>query len=169
MVKKNEKAEGFCEKREENFRNSLLDLEALDVEDQGGVGWDAREGLGAVGEVGGNGDSALTTDGHAGDTNVPTLDDLASAELEGERLALLVAVKDLAVLLELANVAHADAVATLGCWAGAELLVVNGHAVDDLDTEGTLGLLGGGSLGWSRRAGRALLEVLGELDALLVG
>jgi hypothetical protein len=117
--------------------------------------------------VGGDGDPALSADGHAGDTDVPALDDLAGAELESERLALLVAVEDLVVLLELADVAHADAVAVLGGGTGAGLLVVDGHAGDDAGTGGGLGLLSGGGGGGLGRGG-ALLEVLGELD-LLVG
>lgn len=67
-----------------------LDLEELDVKGQCAVGRDARKASGAVGKVGGNGQAALTANGHADDTNVPTLDDLALADLEGERLALLV-------------------------------------------------------------------------------
>lgn len=87
-------------------------------------------------------DSALAADGHAGDTNVPALDDFAGAELEGEGLAFLVGwwdvlvfvslqvlrwscgeggrltVKDLPVLLQLANVPHANFVALLGRGPG---------------------------------------------------
>lgn len=145
---------------------ALVDLDNLDVEDEGGATGNVRgSATGAVGVVSGDGDAALGANGHAGDTDVPALDDLAAAELEGERLALLVAVEHLVVLLELADVAHADTVAVLGGRAGAGLLVVDGHALDDTGTSSGLGLLsGGGGLGGSR----ALLEVLGELN-LLVG
>lgn len=69
----------------------LADRNALDVEDQVGVGWDVRGStLLAVCKRGGDRQATLTTSGHAGNTNVPALDDLADAELEGERLALLV-------------------------------------------------------------------------------
>ena len=68
----------------------LLDLEELDVEDERAVRRDAGNGPAAVGEVGGDGKAALTTDGHADDANVPALDDLALADLEGKRRALLV-------------------------------------------------------------------------------
>lgn len=67
-----------------------LDLKKLDVEHQGAVGRDAGQALGAVGEVGRDGQATLAADGHAEDTDVPALDDLALAGLEGERLALLV-------------------------------------------------------------------------------
>jgi hypothetical protein len=146
---------------------ALVDLDDLDVEDEGGAARDVwGSATGTVGVVGGDGDPALGANGHAGDTDVPALDDLAATELEGERLALLVAVEDLVVLLELSDVAHANTVAVLGGGTGAGLLVVDGDAVNDTGTGGSLGLLsgGGGGLG----GGRALLEVLGELD-LLVG
>jgi hypothetical protein len=145
---------------------TLVDLDDLDVEDKGGTARDVwGSATGTVGVVGGNGDPALSANGHAGDTDVPALDDLAGAKLEGEGLALLVAVEDLVVLLELANVAHANAVAVLGSRTSTGLLVVNGDAVDDTGTSGSLGLL---SDGCGLGGGRALLEVLCELD-LLVG
>lgn len=68
----------------------LFDLEELHIEDQLRVTGDTGESLLAVGEVRRDGDAALTTDSHAGDTDIPALDDLTLAELEGERLALLV-------------------------------------------------------------------------------
>ena len=72
----------------------LFDFEELDVEDQLRVGGDAGKSTLAVGEMRGDADAALTTDGHAGNTDVPALDDLALAELEGKRLALLVGYND---------------------------------------------------------------------------
>lgn len=137
----------------------LFDLQQLDIEDQLGVGGDAGKSLLAVCEVRRNCDTALATRGHASNTDVPALDDFTLAQLEGERLALLVGVEDLAVL-ELANVPHGDNVATLSSSTLAELLVIDLHTLDLLDTEGTSGLVAVG--------GRTLLEVLGELD-LLVG
>lgn len=68
----------------------LFDLEELDIEDQLRVTGDTGESLLAVGKVRRDGDTALTTDSHAGDTDIPALDDLTLAELEVERLALLV-------------------------------------------------------------------------------
>lgn len=68
----------------------LVERDHLDVEDEGRVGGDAGERRLAVGQVGGDGYPALGANRHAGDTNVPALDDIASTELEGERLALLV-------------------------------------------------------------------------------
>lgn len=138
---------------------NLLDLEELDIKDELGVGGDAGESLLAVCEGGRDGDTTLTTDSHAGDTNVPTLDNLTLAELEGEGLALLVGIEDLAVL-ELADVAHGDNVAALGSNTLSELLVVHLDTPDLLHAERAGGLVTGG--------GRTLLEVLGELD-LLVG
>jgi hypothetical protein len=72
-------------------RRRLTDRDALDVEDQVRVGRDVRgRTLLSVCERGGNGKTTLATGGHAGDTNVPALDDLADTKLEGEWLALLV-------------------------------------------------------------------------------
>lgn len=68
----------------------LFDLQQLDIKDQLRVGGNAGESLLAVRKVGGDGDAALATDSHAGDTDIPTLDDLTLAQLEGEGLALLV-------------------------------------------------------------------------------
>lgn len=68
----------------------LLDLKKLDVEDESAVAGDAREGLAAVRHAGGDRKAPLAADGHAKDADVPALDDLALADLEAERLALLV-------------------------------------------------------------------------------
>lgn len=68
----------------------LFDLQQLNIEDQLRVGGDTREGLSAVGHLGRNRNATLTTDSHAGHTDVPSLDNLALAELEAKRLALLV-------------------------------------------------------------------------------
>jgi hypothetical protein len=81
-------------------RTCLTDRDALDVEDQVGVGGNVRgRALLAVRKRGGDGEATLTAGGHAGDTDVPALDDLADAELEGERLALLVCC-DVSVIVE---------------------------------------------------------------------
>ena len=71
-------------------RTPLFDLQKLDVEDQLGVARDSRKALLAVSKMRRNGDTALATRGHASNTDIPTLDDFTLAELEGERLALLV-------------------------------------------------------------------------------
>ena len=47
--------------------------------------------------VGGDGEATLTTDSHAGNTDVPTLDDLALTELEGEWRTPLVGCIDILV------------------------------------------------------------------------
>lgn len=138
---------------------NLLDLQKLNIEDELGVAGDSGESLLAVGELRRNGDTTLTTGGHAGNTNVPALDDLTLTQLEGERLALLVGVEDLAVL-ELTNVAHGNDVASLGSNTLTELLVVNLDATNLFHSKSAGGLITG--------RGRALLEVLGELN-LLVG
>lgn len=72
-------------------------------------------------------------------------------------------VEDLAVL-ELANVAHANLITTLGSPTGTDLAVIDLHTLDDLDAGSggrLLALLG------DRGASGALLQVLGELDLLL--
>ena len=68
----------------------LLDLEKLDVEDKLAVGGNARQSLAAVGKMCGNGQTALATDGHAGNTDIPALDDLALTKLKGKWRSLLV-------------------------------------------------------------------------------
>lgn len=70
-------------------------------------------------------------------------------------------IEDLAAF-QFPDIAHGDLVSTLGAGARSKLLVVNGHALDLLDTQGAIGLL---VLGRWRRP---LLEVLCELN-LLVG
>jgi hypothetical protein len=73
------------------YKRRSTDRDALDVEDQVRVGGNVRgRTLLAVCERGGDGKATLTTWGHAGDTDVPALDDLADTELEGEWLALFV-------------------------------------------------------------------------------
>lgn len=68
----------------------LLDLEKLDVEDQGAIRGNAVKTLVSVGHVGGDGKAALAANRHAENTDIPALDDLTLSDLEGERLALLV-------------------------------------------------------------------------------
>lgn len=69
----------------------LVDRNALDVEDQVRVGGDVRgSALLAIRHGGGDGEATLAAGGHACDADVPALNDLADAELEGEGLALLV-------------------------------------------------------------------------------
>jgi hypothetical protein len=72
-------------------KQSLTDGDALDVEDQVRVGRDVRRcTLLAVCHRGGDGEATLAASGHASDTDIPALDDLANTELEGKRLALLI-------------------------------------------------------------------------------
>lgn len=69
----------------------LTDRDALDVEDQVRVRRNVRGStLLAVSHRRRDGKTTLSAGGHASDTDVPTLDDLADAELKRERLALLV-------------------------------------------------------------------------------
>lgn len=76
---------------------SLLDLQQLDVEDKGAVGGNTRNGLAAVCQVCWDSESTLTTNRHTSNTDVPSLDDLAGSELEGEWLALLVRYETISV------------------------------------------------------------------------
>jgi hypothetical protein len=70
---------------------NLVDSNALDVEDELRVrGNVRRRALLAVRERSGDGEATLAAGRHAGDADVPALDDFADAELEGEGLALLV-------------------------------------------------------------------------------
>jgi hypothetical protein len=69
---------------------SLVDGDALDVEDELRVGGNAGYRLAAVCEFGGDAETTLAAGLHAEDTDVPALDDLADTELEAEWLALLV-------------------------------------------------------------------------------
>lgn len=75
--------------------NGLFDFEQFDVKDELRVGGDTGQSFLAVCEVRGDGDAALATGGHASDTDVPALDDLALAELEGEWLAFFVGYEEI--------------------------------------------------------------------------
>jgi hypothetical protein len=78
----------------------LFDGDHLDFENKVRVGRNVRRSsLLAVAEMGGNGNLALTANLHAGNTNVPALDDLADTELEGEGRSLLVGWKMLASII----------------------------------------------------------------------
>lgn len=78
----------------------------------------------------------------------------------------MLTIEDLAVL-ELADVAHADLVARLSSSAIADLAVVDDHTLLSTDAIGRLLALVALFRLLSRRARRALLQVLGELDLLL--
>lgn len=75
------------ERRENYVDWRLLDLQELDIEHQGAVGRNSGLSFAAIRRLGGDSKSTLTTNGHAGNTNIPALNDLALAELECERLA----------------------------------------------------------------------------------
>jgi hypothetical protein len=68
----------------------LLDLKQLDVEDQCAVRRDPGHGTASVGKVCRDGQPALSANRHAHNADIPTLNNLALADLEGERRALLV-------------------------------------------------------------------------------
>lgn len=94
------------------------------------------------------------------------MNNFTGTELEAKWLSLLVGVEDLAVN-ELSDVTHTDAVTLLGSWSSSELLVIDLDALDSLDTESGLALLGWLSSLNLGRAGWALLKVLSELDLLV--
>ena len=73
-----------------SYEISLFDSKQLDIEGELAVRRNAGQRLAAVREVCRDGQPALTTDRHADNTDIPSLDDLAAASLEAERLALLV-------------------------------------------------------------------------------
>lgn len=68
----------------------LFDLKTFNIKDQLRVGRNTGESLLAVRKVRRDGDTALRANCHASNSNLPALDDFALAELEGERLSLLV-------------------------------------------------------------------------------
>ena len=67
-----------------------LNLKQLNVEDQRTVCRDAGHATRAIGQVRRHGQATLTANGHAGNTNLPALDDLALPDLEGEGFTLLI-------------------------------------------------------------------------------
>jgi hypothetical protein len=69
---------------------SLVDGDQLEVEGEFRVGRNARQALATVCKLWWNDDSTLTTNGHALDSNVPTLNNRTVADLEAEWLAFLV-------------------------------------------------------------------------------
>lgn len=79
-----------CVVTSSNGGDRSLNLQQLNIEDQGAVARNATHALAAIGLAGRDGQTTLTTDGHALDTNVPALNDLALTQLEGERRSLLV-------------------------------------------------------------------------------
>lgn len=68
----------------------LGDADHLQVEDQLRIGRNSRDRLGAIGKISGNSDATFSAHREALNTNVPALDDLTRANLEFERLTLLV-------------------------------------------------------------------------------
>lgn len=68
----------------------LVDRQQLHVEEKRRVRWDAGDCLVAVRKARWNRESSLGLDPHAKDTNIPAFDNLASADLEVEWLALFV-------------------------------------------------------------------------------
>lgn len=70
--------------------NRLADAQELDVEDESAVGGNPVVLLASVRVLGRDSESALTTDLHVGETNLPALDNLSLSELEREWGAALV-------------------------------------------------------------------------------
>jgi hypothetical protein len=68
----------------------LLDLQELDIEDECAVGRNAGHRTATISKGRGDGQSTLTTNGHAYDADVPSLDHLTLTDLKGKRCALLV-------------------------------------------------------------------------------
>src|SRR6185312_6302406 len=125
-----------------------IDLQQLELEHQRGIGRDHAAGAAsAVAEFGGNQQGALAAHVHAGHALVPTLDDHALAQGEGERFVAVVggAVELRAVLVlggvvvQPAGVEHLHGHAGLGLGTTADLGVDGGELVH-------LAVSGGGGL-----------------------
>src|SRR5258706_14220790 len=103
----------------------LADVHQVDDEDQGLAALDdATRSPAAVTEVRRNRQPSATTDAHAGDTLVPTLDHLAGTETEVERVAPVPAgVELLAVAPGATRVVDEDSLADNGLLAVADHLV----------------------------------------------
>jgi len=78
---------------------SLVDGDQLEIEGEFRVGRNARHALATVCKLWWNDDSTLTTNCHALDTNVPTLNYRTVANFEAERLAFFVRCHQLALEL----------------------------------------------------------------------
>ena len=77
--------------KKQNYLGFLLPAEEFDFETESGVrGDDATSAASTVGELRGKGDLALFALGHAGDTLVPTFDNLSRTKNELERARLKV-------------------------------------------------------------------------------
>jgi len=98
------------------------------------------EGCEYLRESWGNGQLALTTQHHALDTEVPSLDDLTASQVEVEGLSAGVLVKDLAVG-QATNVTHTDLLARLGGGTSSNLDILNDQAVGEDLLVVLLGLL----------------------------
>lgn len=68
----------------------LFDLEKLDIKGQLAVGRDARHATRAISKICRDGQTTFTANGHAGNTNVPPLDNLILTDFEGEGFTLFV-------------------------------------------------------------------------------
>ena len=110
----------------------LLELQKLNVEDQGGVRWDdPRMTSGAVRVIGAAGERGAFTDRHLGDTFIPSLDDLSFSDLELERLFAVPRRIELLAVGQGAGVVHDHG---LSCpWIGAAITLSGGLHVDSHD------------------------------------
>ena len=115
---------------------SLVDLEHLNDEGEGGVAGNAPRGeaLDAIAVVGGHGELRLLANAHLDHALVPALNDLPEANIEAEGLVGVEGRPELLAVIAVLDVAGAvdgDLVATLGEGAGAgtENLTDNAHYV----------------------------------------
>jgi len=89
------------------FLGCLFHGEKLDVKDESGVLGNTRQVLRAICKRSRDSESALTSDLHANNTQIPALDNFTASKAKVKRLARDVLVKDLAVL-QLSNVTHTN-------------------------------------------------------------
>ena len=90
----------------------LLDREQLDVEDQRGIGRDARPTPRSVGQIRRDDQFTLAADLHGSDTLAPAFDD--PVQREGDRLVALVGAVELGAVHQDSPIVHLDLVGRLG-------------------------------------------------------
>lgn len=128
----------------------LLGFQQLDIKGEGAVGRDARLASATICQLCGDDKSALASNRHASNTDIPALDDFTGTKLKAKRLAALICcnielafanrrgsylltVKNLSIG-ELANVSHRHSVTLLARGSLPKLLVINCDTANILDT-----------------------------------
>lgn len=100
---------------------SSLEGDELALKAQSRVRWDRSRAILTITELSGDQERALATDAHRAQALVPTLDDFACTDLEGEGRTAISRIEHFAVRLQLTHVVHFDDIALLWELSAADL------------------------------------------------